>query len=77
MEAVDELCITLVQLWVGDDGHPRVWELDRGVKGPPGGADKDGGGTIRVAWFYSNSLSVAERLYFFSPHKQIFICFCR
>lgn len=67
MEAVDELCITLVRLWVGDDGHPRVWELDRGVKGPPGGADKDGGGTIRVAWFDSNSLSVAERLYFFFP----------
>lgn len=53
----------------GGDGHPRVWELDRGVKGPPGATDKDGGGTIRVAGFYSNSLSVAETRHFF-PHKQ-------
>lgn len=50
---------------VGEDGHPRVWEVVRGVKGAPGGADKDGGGTIWVAWFHSKSLSAAETLHFF------------
>lgn len=38
----------------------RVWELVWGVRGPPVGADKDGGRTIWVVWFPSNSLSAAE-----------------
>lgn len=50
---------------MGDDGHPRVWELVRGVRGPPGGTDKDGGRTIWVAWFHSKSLSAAETLHSF------------
>lgn len=52
----------------------RVWRLVRGVKGPPGGSDKDGRGTIWVDWFYSNSLSAAEMLHFF---LQISICIRR
>lgn len=49
----------------------RVWELVRGVRGPPVGTDKDGGRTIWVVWFPSSSLSAAEmRL----PFLQISIC---
>lgn len=50
-------------------------ELDQGVKGPPGGTDKDGGGTIWVAWSHFSSLSVAERLHFFHPTSEISFVF--
>lgn len=60
---------------VGEHGHPRVWEVVRGAKGAPGGADKDGGGTIWVAWFHSKSLSAAEMLrsFFFSTNFHLLL----
>lgn len=41
-----------------------MWELVGGVRGPPGGADKDGGRTILLPFFHAKSLSAVETLHF-------------
>lgn len=50
----------------------RAWEPIRGVRGPPVGTDKDGGGSIRVVWCRASSLSAAEMLHFFCKFPFVF-----
>lgn len=65
--AVSKVTHSLVRAWES------VWGVS--VRGPPVGADKDGGRAIWVVWFLSKSLSAAEMrpglLLNFHLHSQI------